>query len=90
LNYSPASYDPHTDYILNAAAETAAVDVQAKLTPTEKKRKFTLGDVFLRLMNGNFRAVLPSFHDSGSISAIDVNAASRSGSSRRQSRNAEA
>ena len=72
LNYSPASYDPHTDYVLNAAAETAAVDVQTKLTPTEKKRKFTLGDVFLGLMNGDFGAVLPGFHDSGSISAIDV------------------
>jgi alcohol dehydrogenase (cytochrome c) len=72
LNYSPASYDPHTDYVLEAAAETAAVDVQTKLTPTEKKRKFTKGDVFLGLMNGDFGAVLPGFHDSGSISAIDV------------------
>jgi alcohol dehydrogenase (cytochrome c) len=73
LNYSPASYDPQTDYVLNAAAETAAVDVQSNLTPTEKKRKFTLGDVFLGLMNGNFGAILPGFRDHGSISAIDVN-----------------
>jgi alcohol dehydrogenase (cytochrome c) len=73
LNYSPASYDPHTNYVFNAAAETAAVDVQTELTPSEKARKFTLGDVFLGLENGNFGAVLPGWHDHGSISAIDVN-----------------
>ena len=55
LNYSPASYDPHTNYVFNAAAETAAIDVQTKLTPTQKKRKFTLGDVFLGLTNGRLR-----------------------------------
>ena len=54
LNYSPASYDPATNYVFNAAAETAGVDVQAKLTPTQKKHKFVLGDVFLGLTNGNF------------------------------------
>ena len=39
LNYSPASYDPATDYVFNAAAETAAVEVQTKLTPTQKKQQ---------------------------------------------------
>jgi hypothetical protein len=77
LNYSPASFDPNTNYILNAAAETAAVDVQAKLTPTQKKRKFNLGDVFLGLANGNFGAALQGWHDHGSISAIDVNSGKR-------------
>lgn len=72
VNYSPASFDPTTNYIFNGAAETAAVEVQAALTPTEKKRKFTLGDVFLGLENGNFGSVLPGWHDHGSISAIDV------------------
>jgi PQQ-dependent dehydrogenase (methanol/ethanol family) len=72
LNYSPASYDPHTNYIFNAAAETAAIDVQSILTPTQKKQKFTLGDVFLGLQNGNFGTQLPGWHDHGSISAIDV------------------
>jgi alcohol dehydrogenase (cytochrome c) len=72
VNYSPASYDPHTNYIFNAASETAAVDVQSALTPTQKKRKFTLGDVFLGLQNGNFGTQLPGWHDHGSISAIDV------------------
>jgi alcohol dehydrogenase (cytochrome c) len=73
LNYSPASYDPGTDYIFNAASETASVEEQVKLTPTQKKRKRLLGDIFLGLQNGNFGALLPGWHDHGSISAIDVN-----------------
>jgi alcohol dehydrogenase (cytochrome c) len=73
LNYSPASYDPATNYIFNAASETASVMQQAKLTPTQKKRKRVLGDIFLGLENGNFGALLPGWHDHGSISAIDVN-----------------
>jgi alcohol dehydrogenase (cytochrome c) len=73
LNYSPASYDPGTNYILNAASETAGVEAQVKFTPTEKKRKRLLGDIFLGLENGNFGSVLPGWHDHGSISAIDVN-----------------
>ena len=77
LNYSPASYDARTNYVFNAAAETAALDTQAVLTPTQKKRKFTLGDVFLGLENGNFGSVLPGWHDHGSISAIDVSTGKR-------------
>src|SRR6266545_7424772 len=38
LNFSPAAYDPKTNYIFNAAAETASVMIQKKLTPTQKKR----------------------------------------------------
>ena len=44
-----------------------------KLSPTEKKRKRLLGDIFLGLENGNFGSLLPGWHDHGSISAIDVN-----------------
>ena len=77
LNYSPASFDAKTNYIFNAAAETASLETQAKLTPTQKKEKFTLGDVFLGLQNGNFGSVLPGWHDHGSISAIDVNSGKR-------------
>src|SRR5581483_4014855 len=77
LNFSPASFDASTNYIFNAAAETAAIDVQTKLTPTQKKQKFTLGDVFLGLQNGNFGQTLPGWHDHGSISAIDVNSGKR-------------
>jgi hypothetical protein len=46
---------------------------QVKLTPTQKKRKRLLGDIFLGLQNGNFGSLLPGWHDHGSISAIDVN-----------------
>jgi outer membrane protein assembly factor BamB len=77
LNYSPASYDPATNYVFNAAAETAAVEIQAKLTPTQKKHKFVLGDVFLGLSNGNFGTELSGWHDHGSISAIDVSSGKR-------------
>jgi glucose dehydrogenase len=72
FNYSPASFDPGTNYVLNAAAETASVETQAALTPAQKKADFTLGDVFLGLSNGNFGAYLPGYHDYGSLSAIDV------------------
>ena len=72
VNYSPASYDPKTNYVFNAAAETAAVLIQDKLTPTQKRRKLIQGDVFLGLQNGNFGANLASWHDHGSISAINV------------------
>ncbi|HEX3805672.1 MAG TPA: PQQ-binding-like beta-propeller repeat protein, partial [Gaiellaceae bacterium] len=77
LNYSPASYDPATDYVINAAAETAGVDVQTELTPIQKKDKFTLGSVFLGLENGDFGSLLAGWHDHGSISAIDVNTGQR-------------
>src|SRR6266542_2944581 len=77
LNYSPASYDPATNYVFNAAAETAAVMIQVKLSPTQKKRKLLEGDVFLGLINGNFGSYLPGWHDHGSISAIDVNTGRR-------------
>ena len=72
LNYSPASFDPETGYVFNAAAETGVVMVQQPLTPTQKRRKVLLGDVFLGLRNGDFGQVLPSWRDHGSISAVDV------------------
>jgi alcohol dehydrogenase (cytochrome c) len=77
LNYSPAAYDPSTNYVFNAAAETAVVMIQQKLTPTQKKRKLLLGDVWLGLENGSFGAALENWHDHGSISAIDVSTGKR-------------
>ena len=76
VNYSPASYDPATGYVLNGAAETASVEAQATLTPTQLARKL-VGDVFLGLENGNFGQLLPGWHDHGSISAIDVSTGQR-------------
>jgi alcohol dehydrogenase (cytochrome c) len=77
VNYSPASYDPATGYVFNAAAETAAVLIQDKLTPTQKKRKLVQGDVFLGLRNGNFGTALANWRDHGSISAINVSTGRR-------------
>jgi alcohol dehydrogenase (cytochrome c) len=77
VNYSPASYDPKTNYIFNGASETAAIDIQVKLTPTQKKRKRLEGDVFLGLLNGDFGSYLPGWHDYGSVSAINVNTGRR-------------
>src|SRR5207247_1984701 len=77
LNFSPAAYDPKTNYIFNAAAETASVMIQKKLTPTQKHRKRLEGDVFLGLQNGDFGSYLPGWHDHGSISAIAVNTGQR-------------
>lgn len=73
LNFSPASYDPATNYIFNAAAETAAIFIKQKLTPDQLRQKLVLGDVFLGLQNGDFGQFLPGWHDHGSLSAIDVN-----------------
>jgi alcohol dehydrogenase (cytochrome c) len=77
LNFSPASYDPSTNYVFNAAAETAAQLVQAQLTPAQQRNKFVLGDVFLGVQNGNFGTELAGWHDHGSISAIDVSTGQR-------------
>jgi alcohol dehydrogenase (cytochrome c) len=77
LNFSPASYDPATNYVFNAAAETAAQLVQKQLTAAQKRNKFVLGDVFLGVQNGNFGTALAGWHDHGSISAIDVSTGRR-------------
>jgi alcohol dehydrogenase (cytochrome c) len=72
LNYSPASFDPQTQYVYNAAAETASVLVQQ--TSTQEERQALLaGDVFLGLANGDYGQYLQSgWRDYGSVSAIDV------------------
>jgi PQQ-dependent dehydrogenase (methanol/ethanol family) len=72
LNYSPASFDPQTGYIYNAASETASVLVQQ--TSAEQQRQAMLaGDVFLGLANGDYGSYLQTgWRDYGSISAIDI------------------
>ncbi len=73
LNYSPASFDPQTGYVYNAASETASVLVQQ--TSAEQQRQAMLaGDVFLGLANGDYGSYLQTgWRDYGSVSAIDVN-----------------
>ena len=72
LNYSPASYDPQTNYIYNAAAETAVVMVQ-QTSAQEKQQQLLLGNTYLGLANGDFGTYLQNgWKDYGSVSAIDV------------------
>ena len=72
FNYSPASYDPQTNYIYNAAAETASA-LQQQTPAQEQIQQLLLGNTFLGLANGDFGSLLPGWHDHGSIGAIDVN-----------------
>jgi PQQ-dependent dehydrogenase (methanol/ethanol family) len=77
LNYSPASFDPQTHLVYNAAAETASVLVQQ--TSAEKERQALLaGDPFLGLANGDYGQYLRNgWKDYGSVSAIDVSTGKR-------------
>ena len=72
LNYSPASFDPQTQYVYNAAAETASVLVQ-QTSVQEERQALLAGDVFLGLANGDYGQYLQTgWRDYGSVSAIDV------------------
>jgi PQQ-dependent dehydrogenase (methanol/ethanol family) len=72
LNYSPASFDPQTGYVYNAAAETASVLVQ-QTSAQEGRQALLAGDVFLGLSNGDYGQFLQTgWKDYGSVSAIDV------------------
>jgi alcohol dehydrogenase (cytochrome c) len=72
LNYSPASFDPQTHYVYNAAAETASV-LEQQTPAQEKAQELLLGNTFLGLANGDFGTYLRNgWHDYGSVSAIDV------------------
>ncbi len=73
FNYSPASYDPATNYVYNAAAETASA-LQQQTPAQEQIQQLLLGNTFLGLANGDFGSYLQSgWKDYGSISAVDVN-----------------
>jgi alcohol dehydrogenase (cytochrome c) len=72
FNYSPASYDPQTNYVYNAAAETASA-LQQQTPAQEQIQQLLLGNTFLGLANGDFGSYLQSgWKDYGSVSAIDV------------------
>lgn len=74
LNYSPSSYDPATNYVVNSQAETASVLIQRKLSDVVKQA--VLGDVQLGLEGSEFGYQPHGWHDYGSITAIDVNSGS--------------
>ena len=91
INYSPASYDPDTNYIFNAASETAArrrpgrADADAEEAQVHARRRLPRA-----CRTATSARSLPGWHDHGSISAIDVATGRASGSSRRRSRSAAA
>ena len=91
FNYSPASYDPQTNYVYNAAAETGSA-LQQQTPAQEKAQELLVGNTFLGLANGDFGQYLQSgWKDYGSVSAIDVrHGQGRAGSSRRRSPSAAA
>jgi alcohol dehydrogenase (cytochrome c) len=70
LNYSPSSFDPGTNYIVNSQAETASVLVQGN--PADVAKHAVLGDVRLGLQGTEFGYTPPGWHDFGSITAIDA------------------
>jgi alcohol dehydrogenase (cytochrome c) len=73
LNYSPASYDPETNYVYNAASETASA-LEQQTPSQEQGEQLLLGNTFLGLANGDFGQYLQTgWKDYGSVSAIDVN-----------------
>jgi len=77
LNYSPASFDPQTGYVYNAAAETAVAQ-EEDTASNVKKQQLLVGDPFLGLANGDFGTQLQNgWKDYGSISAIDVSTGQR-------------
>jgi PQQ-dependent dehydrogenase (methanol/ethanol family) len=77
LNYSPASFDPQTGYVYNAAAETASVLVQ-QTSAQEAHKALLAGDVYLGLANGDYGQFLQNgWKDYGSVSAIDVSTGKR-------------
>jgi alcohol dehydrogenase (cytochrome c) len=69
-NYAPASYDPTTNSVFIAAAETKSVLIQeesAKQVDADRRR----GDVDTGAVNG-FGETPKGWHDYGSVNAIDV------------------
>jgi hypothetical protein len=86
-----AAYDPETNYVFNAAAETRGVLIQKKLTPTQKKREVPARRRLPRARERQTSARRSqSWHDHGSISAIDVSTGRRVWKFRRPSRSAAA
>ena len=69
-NYAPASYDPTTNSVFIAAAETKSVLIQeesAKQVDEDRRR----GDVDTGAVNG-FGETPKGWHDYGSVNAIDI------------------
>ena len=77
LNYSPASFDPGRNIIINAAAETSAILTQQRLTPTRSGASSCSATSSSGSRSATSARSNPNWRDYGSISAIDVNTGRR-------------
>jgi alcohol dehydrogenase (cytochrome c) len=71
VNFSPASYDPTTNYVINGAVESATVLTQVE-SAMEVYKDRVRGDVDTGTVNG-FGTTPKGWHDAGSVTAIDLN-----------------
>ena len=74
LNYSPASYDPATNYVYQRGrGDGFGAEQAVRLPARSKDQQLLLGNTFLGLANGDFGPYLqPGWKDYGSVSAINV------------------
>ncbi len=70
VNYSPASYDPTTNYVINATVESKSTLIQAKTAAAVDKNRVR-GDVDVGVVNG-FGTTPKGWHDYGGLVAVDV------------------
>lgn len=70
VNFSPGSYDPTTNYMINSSVESASVLIQAK-TAAEVYKDRVRGDVDTGAING-FGETPKGWRDSGGVTAIDL------------------
>ncbi|MQA74858.1 MAG: PQQ-binding-like beta-propeller repeat protein [Solirubrobacterales bacterium] len=71
VTYSPASYDPTTNYVINGRIESAATLVQAESTE-EVERDRVRGDVDTGVVNGFGESPKGYKGDTGGLTAIDL------------------
>jgi alcohol dehydrogenase (cytochrome c) len=71
LNYSPSSYDPSTGYVINNQAETSVTLTEVS-DPTKLNKDKVKGDVDNGLVGNGFGITPTSWHNYGSITAVDA------------------
>ena len=78
LNYSPASFDPTTDYVVQRGGRDGrGRDADEADADARRSRSSCWATSSSGSSNGNFGQSLAGWHDHGSISAIDVNTGKR-------------
>jgi hypothetical protein len=70
VNYSPSSFDPGTNLVINNAVESSAILLQRRHLDLRRYR--VRGDVDLGLANRTFGVTPTGWHDFGSVSGVDA------------------